>query len=73
MRIVQFNGESPRYTAIGAKAALMYHNDNDSQAEYILNLRNSTGDLNALSKVSKLEVYDPLCSYVVNQDIDIYN
>ena len=69
MRIAQFNGIKPYYTSIGIKAALYYNNPDDTQSEYISQLRSSIGDEHALKEVAGLELYDPIIAYIVEQDL----
>lgn len=69
MRIAMFNGTMPKYTAIGAKAALAYDNPDDNEAVYLQNLRESQGDYEVLKEHSGIELFDPLGQFIVNQDL----
>jgi mannitol-1-phosphate 5-dehydrogenase len=69
MRIALFNQELPKYTAIGAKAALAYNNSDDHEAEYLQSLKKTIGEAEVLKKFSGIELFDPLNAYIVEQDI----
>ncbi len=69
LRIALFNGVLPRYTAIGAKAALAYDNPKDEEAVYLQNLRKSLGDVEVLKRHAGIEIFDPLGKYIINQDL----
>lgn len=73
MRIAMFNGVLPKYTAIGAKAALAYNNPDDIEAVYLQNLRESMGDRDVLREYSGIELFDPLGDFIINQDISKFN
>jgi len=72
MRLAIFNGILTKYTAIGAKAALIYDNPNDKEAVYLQSLRESVGDAEVLEKYSGIEKYDPLSQFIINQDLSIF-
>lgn len=69
LRIAQFGCKTPKYTAMGAKAALAYNNNYDSEALSLQNFRQSIGDNEVLKKVSDIELNDPLNQYITDQDI----
>jgi mannitol-1-phosphate/altronate dehydrogenase len=69
MRIAMFNGVLPRFTALGAKAALAYNNPQDEEAVYLQNLRRSIGDIEVLKRHGGIENYDPLGRYIIGQDL----
>ncbi len=69
MRLALFNGILAKYTAVGAKAALVYDNPEDKEAVYLQSLRESVGDAEVLEKYSGIEKYDPLSEFIINQDI----
>jgi len=69
LRIALFSGILPRYTAIGAKAALVYNEPKDKEAVYLQSLRSSVGDFEVLRRFSGLEMFDPLGKYIINQDL----
>ena len=69
LRIALFNGVLPKYTSIGAKAALAYDNPNDREAVYMQSLRESIGELELLKKHSGIETFDPLGHFIASQDI----
>ena len=69
MRLALFNGGIPKYTAIGAKAALAYDNPNDKEAVYLQSLRKSVGDLEVLRSEAGIELFDPLGRLIINQDL----
>ncbi|MGA1870284.1 MAG: hypothetical protein ACMUJM_17230 [bacterium] len=72
MRLSLFNRKIPKYTAIGAKAALVYDNSDDKEALYLQSLRESVGDCEVLRKYAGIELFDPLNSFIVNQDLSTF-
>ncbi len=69
MRIALFQQIVPKYTAIGAKAALAYDNPHDHEAGYLQNLRQNFGDEEILRKYCGIELLDPLNRYIAEQDL----
>ncbi|MCK5013471.1 MAG: hypothetical protein KAS66_06600 [Candidatus Omnitrophica bacterium] len=69
LRIALFGGMIPKYTSIGAKAALVYDDSNDKEAVFLQNLRESLEDVEVLKRYSGIEVYDPLGKYIIGQDL----
>jgi len=69
MRIAMFNGVMPENTAIGAKAALEYDNEDDKEVVYLKSMRESQGDLEVLRQVCGIELFDPLGKYIISRDL----
>lgn len=69
LRIALFNGVLPKYTSIGAKAALAYDNSNDKEAVYMQNMVNSIGAIEVLKRHSGVELFDPLGDFILKQDL----
>lgn len=69
MRIAMFNRVLPENTAIGAKAALEYDNEDDKEVIYLKSLRESSGDLEVLKQICGIELFDPLGKYIVSRDL----
>ncbi len=69
LRIALFNGVLPKYTAIGARAALAYDNPQDKEAVYLQSLLKSVGVVEVLRKHSGIEDFDPLGTFIAHQDI----
>ena len=69
MRIALYNGVLPKYTAIGAKAALVYNNPKDKEAVHLQRLRKSLGDPEVLRRFAGIELFDPLGQFIINQHL----
>ncbi len=69
LRLVLFNGMIPKNIAIGAKAALFYDNHNDKESIHLQNLILSIGIPGVLKEVSGIELFDPLSSFIIKQDL----
>src|SRR3989339_516415 len=65
LRICTFYKIDPYNIACGIKAALNYHNEDDSEAKYIQNLRRDVSDAQVLKEISGIEIDDPLSRYIL--------
>jgi len=69
LRIALFNGKLPINTAKGLKAALFYGDNSDQEAVYLQSIRSNTSDSEILKKFSKIDQFEPLNRFIVEQNL----
>ncbi len=69
LRIAIFNDKTPKYTALGVKAALNYFNKSDSQSVHLKILLSNLGYDGVLEKICGLNKLDPLNKLVLEQNL----
>lgn len=72
LRIALFNGKLPINTAKGIKAALLYNDKSDEEANYLQNLRSNSSDSEILKKYSGIDNFDPMNRFITDQDLDLF-
>ena len=72
LRIALFNGNLPKNTAKGLKAALLYGDTEDQEASYLQNLRLSSKDSDIIKKFSGIDNFDPMNKFIIEQDLSSF-